>query len=70
MCLTVYMYIYAYIFVYICMYMHACVYINFLQFFYLDYFLSVARDEAFIQNCVRYSLCFSITNYFFKVRHF
>ena len=44
-------------------YYYACVYINFHLFFYFDYFLSVSRYEVFIQRCMRFSLCFPITDY-------
>ena len=65
----IHMHIYAYIFVYMCMSMYACAYISFHIFFYFDFFPFVACYKVFIQGCLRLSLCFPITNYFFNVRH-
>ena len=49
------------------MYLYACAYMYFHLFFYFDYFLSVACYEVFIQRCLRITLCFPISNYFFLI---
>ena len=60
--MRIYIYIYLCVDLYVCIVFVCCI-------FYFDYFLSVACYEVFIQRCLRFTLCFPITDYFFKVRH-
>ena len=59
--------VYVYICIYLCvhLYVHVCMCIHKLPSILLfGLFSFVTRDEDFIQRCMRYSLCFSITKYF------